>query len=311
MKLNFLQSSKWEDFQKSQGKKTFRLKGDGFEVLAILDHTPLGNYLFCPYGPVLKNESALEPAIEALRKLARQQKAIFIRLEPQIYFTQTQMQKLGAKKVHDIEPAATWILDLTPPQEEIIKGIEKEKARLWRNSAKKGVSYRKSTDPNDVETLTSLLSQVAQKNDFTPHKTKYLTDQVKSNIATMFIVELNQDNKITPIAASMIYDDEDTRYYIHAAADYTHRKLGAGSSILIEEILDAKKQGLKYFDFWGITTSTDKNHPWYGFTQFKKSYGGTEKIFSGTYDLPVNKFKYILYSLLRPINKIRRKNKIL
>ena len=105
----------------------------------------------------------------------------------------------------------------------------------------------------------------------------------------------------------MVYDDEDTRYYIHAAADYAHRKLGAGSSIIIEEILDAKNKGLKYFDFWGITTSTDKNHPWYGFTQFKKSYGGVEKIFSGTYDIPVNKIKYRLYSLLRPLNKLRKK----
>ena len=125
MKLNFLQSTKWEEFQKSQGKKTFRLKGDDFETFAILDHTPLGDYLFCPYGPVLKNKNALESAIKALKTLAQQQKAIFIRLEPQMYFAPNYMQKIGAKKVHDIEPAATWILDLTSPQEEILKGIEK------------------------------------------------------------------------------------------------------------------------------------------------------------------------------------------
>ncbi|MBQ1344599.1 peptidoglycan bridge formation glycyltransferase FemA/FemB family protein [Candidatus Saccharibacteria bacterium] len=307
MKLNFLQSTKWEEFQKSQGKKTFRLKGDDFETFAILDHTPLGDYLFCPYGPVLKNKNALESAIKALKTLAQQQKVIFIRLEPQMYFAPNYMQKIGAKKVHDIEPAATWILDLTSPQEEILKGIEKEKTRLWRNSNKKGITFRKSTDANDTKILNSLLSQVAQKNDFTPHKNKYLTDQVKSGVASLFIVELAQDNEKAPIAASMVYDDEDTRYYIHAAADYAHRKLGAGSSIIIEEILDAKNKGLKYFDFWGITTSTDKNHPWYGFTQFKKSYGGVEKIFSGTYDIPVNKIKYRLYSLLRPLNKLRKK----
>ena len=307
MKLNFLQSNKWEEFQKSQGRKTFRLKGDEFEVLTILDQTPLGKYLFCPYGPVVENKNALIEAIKALKMLARQQKTIFIRLEPQTYFASDYMREIGAKKVHDIEPSATWILDLTPSKEEILKGIEKEKTRLWRNSGKKGVNFRKSSNANDTEILNSLLSRVAQKNDFKPHKAEYLTNQVKSGIADLFIAELVQDNKTIPIAASMVYDDKDTRYYIHAAADYTHRKLGAGSSIIIEEILDAKNKGLKNFDFWGITTSTNKNHPWYGFTQFKKSYGGAEKIFSGTYDIPVNKTKYRLYSLLRPLNKLRKK----
>ena len=71
--------------------------------------------------------------------------------------------------------------------------------------------------------------------------------------------------------------------------------------------LDAKKNGQKYYDFWGITTSKDKNHPWYGFTQYKKSFGGRQVDYAGTYDLPINRKKYALYSLLRPINKLKRK----
>ena len=39
-------------------------------------------------------------------------------------------------------------------------------------------------------------------------------------------------------------------------------------------IIDAKHNGRKKFDFWGVTTSEDPNHPWYGFTKFKKSFGG-------------------------------------
>ena len=72
-------------------------------------------------------------------------------------------------------------------------------------------------------------------------------------------------------------------------------------------IFDAKAAGKKIFDFWGITTSEDPKDPWYGFSKFKKSFGGYQIDYAGTYDLPINKVKYLAYSLLRPINKFKRK----
>ena len=92
-------------------------------------------------------------------------------------------------------------------------------------------------------------------------------------------------------------------------ADYEHRKYNAGIILLIKMILDAKANGRKFFDFWGVTTSEDPKHPWYGFSKFKMSFGGKLLTFTGTYDLPINKNKYRLYSLLRPINKLKRKIK--
>ena len=119
----------------------------------------------------------------------------------------------------------------------------------------------------------------------------------------------NSSNRRTPIAAALIYDSADTRFYMHAATDFEHRNLMAGTIILIQMILDAKAQGKKYYDFWGITTSEDKNHPWYGFTQYKKSFGGFERDYTGTYDLPLNKTKYSLYKKLRTVNRTLRKIK--
>ena len=56
-----------------------------------------------------------------------------------------------------------------------------------------------------------------------------------------------------------------------------------------------------------ITTSEDKNHPWYGFTQYKKSFGGFEVDYSGTWDFPLNKRKYSLYKKIRKANRLLRK----
>ena len=97
------------------------------------------------------------------------------------------------------------------------------------------------------------------------------------------------------------------RYYAHAATDEEHRKLMAGTIILIQMIVDAKESGMETYDFWGITTSEDPKHPWYGFTQYKKSFGGEQVDYAGTWDLPVKKARYSLYKIVRKINRAKRK----
>ena len=94
------------------------------------------------------------------------------------------------------------------------------------------------------------------------------------------------------IAASLFFDYQGTRFYMQSAAKHKM----------------AKEDGLKTLDFWGIAPEdADASHPWYGFTEFKKSFGGYEKIYAGTFDYLINPRKYHLYSILRKINRIKRK----
>lgn len=104
-----------------------------------------------------------------------------------------------------------------------------------------------------------------------------------------------------------MYDYDNVRFYAHAATSDQERKLAAGTVLLVQMILDAKNQGAKTFDFWGITTSEDKNHPWYGFSQYKKSFGGQMISYAGTWDLPLPPLRYQMYQLIRHINRLTRK----
>ena len=323
MKQHFLQSTAWEQYQSLEGKTTFRLRGIDYDILAILESTPLGNYLFCPYGPTLQSPTPanLQHALKALTKLAQTKQAIFVRLEPTFSLTQSsaphanssfpfpELEKLGLKKSHDIDPAHTWVLDLTEPESTIFANMEKEKARLWRNHQKKGIKIIKTKDPTKITILTSLLKSVGSRNHFTPQAQTHLENQLKSGFATLYIAELEDPStqQTVPIAASLVYDYDQVRYYAHAAADMEHRKLVAGTILLVQMIVDAKNAGTKLFDFWGITTSTDPNHPWYGFTKYKKSFGGRQVDYAGTWDLPLHPVRYRLYQALRATNRLRRK----
>ena len=303
MEPHFLQSKAWEEFQKAEGLKTFREKGENFEFLAILKPTSLGNYLFLPYGPTLKDKSALKPALAAAKKLAKTQKCLFLRFEPTIPFTPADLRKFGAKKSHHIDPEHTWVLDLPKTDAEIYEIIGKNKARAHRNRALKDISIRTSHDQADMKIFWKFYADVAKKDNFQTNERKYLENQLKFDFATLYIAEFQGQ----PIAATIMYTGKDACYYAYAGADYEFRKKEGGAILLTQMLCDARAAGKKYFDFWGITTSDDPKDPWFGFTKFKKSFGGRQVDYAGTYDLPIDRKKYTLYSLLRPVNKLKRK----
>ena len=303
MKPHFLQSREWEEFQKAEGFEIFREKGKNFEFMAILKPTSLGNYLFLPYGPTLKDKKSLKSAISAIKKLAKEKNCIFARIEPTIPFSAAEMKKFGAKKSHHIDPEHTWVLDLPKTDEEIYQIIGKNKARAHRNHKIKEISLRTSKNPADMKIFFKFYESVAEKDNFQTNERKYLENQLKFNFATLYIAEFQGK----PIGATIMYTGKDACYYAYAGADYEFRKKEAGAILLTQMLMDARAAGKKIFDFWGITTSENPKNPWYGFTKFKKSFGGRQIDYAGTYDIPINRKKYAIYSLLRPINKMKRK----
>ena len=384
MENHLLQSDIWEKYLKTEGKTTHILTDTDFYCLVEETTTPLGKYLYLPYGPALKTQknskssqkttqkskksansaqnpqfpaqntttpqfladrstttaqNSLQKAIKALYQLAKSQNAYFIRIEPSFPFkpadiaSAAKKQHLTAKKSKNLDPEYTWVLDLqTTTEDDLLKNMESRKVRYWRNAQKKGITIRTSQNPADITILTNFLEKLGEKDNFTPQTKNHLKNQLKSgNFATLYIADYQEpepqpqnnnpephktpshhqndqkSKKSTPIAAALVYDFNGVRYYAHAATDFEHRKFQAGSILLIQMILDAKKAGAKIFDFWGITKSTDPNHPWYHFTQYKKSFGGREVPYSGTYDLILNPQKYRAYQLLRKANRLKRK----
>lgn len=310
MKQHFLQSTAWENYQSLEHHQTFRIQDKDYEALAILETTPVGNYLFCPYGPTLQPdksgnlELALASALSGLKQLAREHNAFFVRIEPPYAsLSADTLESCDLKKSRDLDPAHTWTIDLTPPQETILKAMRKSNVQYWQSSAKKGLTIRTSQNPEDITILSSLLRGVADKDHFTPQDETHLKNQLKAGFATLYFAEYQEQI----LAASLVYDYDQTRFYAHAATSEQERKLAAGTVLLVQMILDAKDRGATTFDFWGVTTSEDKNHPWYGFSRYKMSFGGQLVTYAGTWDLPLQIPKYRFYQVIRRLNRFGRK----
>ncbi len=300
MNIHFLQSKAWQTFQEAEGKRTFRKEGDGWQFLAILEESSGFKRLYCPYGPVAASPEALVQALAALRQLANENSVTFLRLQPTgASFSDQELSTLGLKPVHYSQPSHTWRLSLTDPEDVILANMKQNNRNIYRNYRKKGLVYERSTNPDDITRLTSLLHGTASHNKISVHPDSYFEVQTASLIpigaASLHFITFENDT----IAAALVYEDETTNYYAHAASSFEHRNLNAATALLGEIIFDAKKSGKKLFDFYGIAPTDDPNHRWAGFTAFKKSFGGYEVTYPETHELPIRHLPYLVYKLLK------------
>lgn len=309
----FLQSQAWADFQRSLDRPVHRRSGEGWSFLAVEEKNPAGKVLYAPYGPVAESVDAFDAALAELVDVAKSCGAVFVRIEPVTAGLEpgtaaTALKSRGLRPAPvNQQPELSWIVDLDRDFKDVLADMKPVNRNLYRNIHKKGVTFHASQDPDDIRILLNFLHMTARRNGFKPQSDEYLTQVAASlmpaGAATLFVAELHGG----PIAAALAYDSADTRTYAHAAMDDTHRKLSAGIPLLVMLMADAKDKGLKHVDLWGVAPADQPDHKWAGFTAFKKSFGGREIAYPGTWDLPVNKPRYAAYQVARKLRERLRK----
>ena len=305
MEIPITQSSEWHKLQEELGEESILVEKEDYQYLAIIKPTPVGNYLYCPYGPVAKDKTSFKNALGSLNDLAKDKSAIFIRVEP---YDEAFKKNLpdSAKKSTDLNPKETWILDLTGNDEEFKLRLPSRLLRYHKSAAKKGIIIEKSTNPDDIKYLLKLQQALASEKGISTFSENYLKTELKQPFASLYLVKYEG----SIIAAGLVFDDETTRYNLQGAQSDTGRKLHATGILTIQLILDAREKKLKSFDFWGIAPDdAPDDHPWKGFTAFKKTFNGTEVKHAGTYDIVLSPFKYHLYQIIRKVNRFIRKAK--
>ena len=305
MEIPITQSSEWHKLQEELGEESILVEKEDYQYLAIIKPTPVGNYLYCPYGPVAKDKTSFKNALGSLNDLAKDKSAIFIRVEPYDEVFKNNLPD-SAKKSTDLNPKETWILDLTGNDEEFKLRLPSRLLRYHKSAAKKGIIIEKSTNPDDIKYLLKLQQALASEKGISTFSENYLKTELKQPFASLYLVKYEG----SIIAAGLVFDDETTRYNLQGAQSDTGRKLHATGILTIQLILDAREKKLKSFDFWGIAPDdAPDDHPWKGFTAFKKTFNGTEVKHTGTYDIVLSPFKYHLYQIIRKVNRFIRKAK--
>ena len=309
MEIPITQTKDWQVLQDHLGENSTLQKTPNYQYLAIIKKTPIGSYIYCPYGPIAKDKSGFKEALKSLNTLAHDYDAIFIRVEPfEAEFAKC-IPKTAKHNQAGQNPQETWLLDLTGKDEEFKAKLPSRLLRYHRQAAKNGLTIEKTHNPDDIKYLLTLQRALARQKGINTFSENYLRTELEQPFATLYLAKYqNPDTKKSEIvAAGLVFDDKTTRYNLQGAQSDQGRKLHATGILTVELINDAREKGLKTFDFWGIAPDgAPKDHPWAGFTNFKKTFKGYQKNHAGTYDIVIKPFKYRLFNLLRKINKLRK-----
>lgn len=293
-----LQSPPWRAFQEALGRTVVSDSGDGWSYMAILEHGKINSRLYAPYGPVVDSPEHLAPALASLRQKAKELGAVFIRVEPTGAVDSSDLPGHSLRHTYRVQPELTSVVDLSPDEADIVARMSPSTRNLHRTYQAKGLSFHRSTNPENIEALLVLLHGVAKHTGMHAHSDDYLRTQARifleSGHGALYSMQLDG----TPIATALVYDWDGTRYYAHAAADYEHRKLAAGTSLVSQLIIDAKQRGLHAVDLYGIWPDSTTNSSHRGITKFKRSFGGSDVAYAGTWEAPVRPLLYALYRLL-------------
>ncbi|MBI5369976.1 peptidoglycan bridge formation glycyltransferase FemA/FemB family protein [Candidatus Uhrbacteria bacterium] len=289
----FLQSWEWGEIQGAH--RWVRTEGQKGIASVIMKTFPVfGSYAYCPRGPIVTGsyDEAFRGLSDALGLV------IFLRADLPV----APEEKIHLHKTIDLQPAHTWVTDLTSSEELFFAMHSKTRYNI-RTAERHGVSV--SFDAHAFDAVWPLFEQTSGRGKFRLHtKTHYalLLQTLKSETCRAHLAVASLEGK--PVAANILVDFADVRTYLHGASSYAHRSLMAPHLLHWESLKDACARGLQVYDWWGVAPANGSHHPWAGISRFKRSFPGRELCYPGTYDLVKKPLWYTLYGLARRLRRV-------
>lgn len=291
------QSFSWGEVQKRLGFEIERVGLFDEEKLTgvalVVDvKAKRGHYLHLRHGPVFTTFKAnyFKFLINYLTKRAKEKGASFIRLSPLIT---KEKFKFIKSPIHNMDAQICWVLDITKPEEQLLKEMRKTTRYLIKRGLSSGLKIIKAKNLSDIKFFLALYKKTAKKHGFVPHQGIAEEFEVfkKDNQAELFFAKY----KNNVISGALIIYCQDQAIYHHGARAEKYEKLSPSYLLQWTAILEAKKRGKKLYNFWGISPPSSKNHPWQGLTLFKTGFGGEIREFVPSHDLPFSPWYWKTY----------------
>lgn len=326
-----LQSWTWADFKTRWGWQmlplTMTVAASSWEPIATamvlkrrLPRLPF-SLLYVPKGPALDyNDGALRRNVLAeLEKLARREKAIFIKIDPEVVkswgleparpsptgtqFVQELQQRGWRFSDDQIQFRNTVLLDLTPSEEALLAGMKSKTRYNIRLAARKAVAVRPGT-PADFPGLAAMYAETSARDGFGIRPSEYYLDAWTSFYRAGMGHLLLAEHEGRPIAAVYLVKFGSKAIYMYGASTNEERNRMPNYLLQWEAIRWAKAAGCDVYDFWGAPDVFEESDRLWGVWRFKAGFEGQVVRHIGAWDYPARPFWYWLYTAVIP--KYRR-----
>lgn len=317
----FLHSWQWGEFQEGSGERVWRLGVYDTKplnnktteqpeligvALVIKVRAKRGSFLFCPHGPIsikaLKHES-MKALVDYLKELARKEKCGFVRFSPLMLNTPEHYkmwQDLGFRNAPThMHPELAWILDIPPPEEQLLKNMRKTTRYSIRKAEKDGVKVTTSTNPEDLEKFWAVYGETAERQHFVSFSKEYLRKEFATFAAQNCATLIFGTYRGEIISAAFIVLTPWSAFYHHGASIPKYTNVPASQLVQWHAILEAKRRGCEKYNFWGVVPETAVKHPWQGLSRFKRGFGGYTEAYVHAVDLPLAWRYWLTYTIER------------
>jgi peptidoglycan pentaglycine glycine transferase (the first glycine) len=332
--VHILQSWEWGEFKEKYGWKVSRFiwkekKGEKIIAAAqILERTmrvfrigPMMKILYIPRGPLLngwKRNTLFRTVLEDLKKYAKQQHAIFLKMDPEIItggeeinkfqpgfqkFGNTVIRRLKENGWHfspeQIQYKNTAWIDLQLTESEILETMKQKTRYNLHLAERKGVKVRQASQ-NDLPILYNLYVKTSLRDGFIIRPKEYYLslwqDLFSKNMASGLIAEVDQ----SPVAGLILFHFARKAWYFYGMSSDSYREKMPNYLLQWEAIRLVKKIGCEIYDLWGAPNQLNENDPMWGVFKFKQGLGGKLVKTIGAWDFPVNNYLYNIYNYLLP-----------
>lgn len=282
---------------------------------------PLG-VMYVPKGPLFEydNLNVFAGILTALEKLARAQRTIQLKIDPDIVAgwgipgEPDAGDNPGGQRAIDLLRARGWrfsdeqvqfrntiLIDLTRSEDDLLAAMGQGKRRKVRYGPKHGVSVRAAT-PDDLPVLYRLYAETGERNRFVTRPYEYYIDEwgslMRAGLAHALIAEVGGK----PVAHVILFHFGRRCLYFTGASisDNDIRRLMPADLLQWEAMRWAKAQGYTVYDFWGAPDEFNENDRMWGVFQFKRDFGGVITRHIGAWDYAPFPPLYALYTRIMP-----------
>ncbi len=314
---NFLQSWDFYEFYFSRGFDIMRrgIYDENNQLVGVyageVEPAKRGRHLAVAGGPIFDwtNQEVKKLIFDDMKLQAKKLNCTFVRVRPQLKNTPENaktFQQLGFRKAPmylSVEFAG--VLNLEKSEEEILKNMRQRLRRALRKAEKNQITIEKTSDPKAIHDFYQIELQTAKRHDFYAFSEDFLTKQfaafAKNDEAVLYIAKLGGE-----ILAEnfMIFYGNEASYHYGVSSELGTKYSGA-PLLHMEAMRDARKRGIKRYNFWGIVDENDTKHRFYGVSVFKRGFGVEELKYLEARDLVLDKISY--YTKTLPIETLRRK----
>ena len=225
-------------------------------------------------GSIIKIQRPEEIRINKIRELSKKYRTFQLIIEPKTDLDAKYLTSLRFKlSKSPYLPTKTLQIDLTQTKEKIFKVFKKD-----AKSAIKKEGNLKITDYKDnLDKFRNAWKKSVGLKRYVPPLDHLVSLEKSFKENSLFLMTKNES------AGAIFLSGDNIGYYWQAFTNSGGREKLEQYKIVWEGILWAKKKGVKVFDFEGIYDERFPNKSWLGFTHFKKSFGGYEAVYPGTY----------------------------